>query len=390
MKSTFRSQLADDLHAASARWGDAIERHGTPVLLFDPGELRRSYCALSSALPRVDWHYAVKAQPHPEVVACLAEVGAYFDVASMNELHTVLGSGVHAARCLHSNPHRKRAEIVAAHRAGVRRFVVDSRSEVDKFVGIGASVELLVRVSTPNRHANIDLSRKFGAAPEEVELIVKHALAQGIPVVGLSVHTGSQNESPHSYAEAVRLCLTIIDTVSEAIGVTMTVLDFGGGFPVPYLDEVPVVEEFAAAIDDAMGDRWQNLTVLAEPGRIVVASSMTLVSSVVGISQRDGVPWIHLDDGLYGSYSNVLTEHITPPILSGSEVFARDGVADRLMVPTTIAGPTCDSLDVIAVGHPMPAMSVGDLVISPMMGAYTSATATDFNGMPRTPVVRIS
>ncbi len=126
--------------------------------------------------------------------------------------------------------------------------------------------------------------------------------------------------------------------------------------------------------------------MLAEPGRFVVADCMTLLTSVVGTAARAGATWHYLDDGLYGSYSNVMTEDVHPPILALSEL---DGVDDQNppLEAVTLASPTCDSVDVVAVDYPMPTLAVGDVVVSPMMGAYTSVTASRFNGIPATPIV---
>jgi ornithine decarboxylase len=111
---------------------------------------------------------------------------------------------------------------------------------------------------------------------------------------------------------------------------------------------------------------------------------MTLLTSVVGTAERDGQVWHYLDDGVYGSYSNVMTEDVHPPILALREL-TEDGASD--FEQTTLAGPTCDSADVVARDYPMPALEVGDLLVSPMMGAYTAVTSSRFNGIPATPVV---
>ncbi|WNG90434.1 hypothetical protein C6A87_022560 [Mycobacterium sp. ITM-2016-00317] len=132
-----------------------------------------------------------------------------------------------------------------------------------------------------------------------------------------------------------------------------------------------------------LGDRRGQFELLAEPGRFLAADCMTLLTSVVGSAVRDGQLWHYLDDGLYGSYSNVMTEDVHPPVLAVGELTG----ADPVLEPVTLAGPTCDSADVIARGYPMPALGVGDLLISPMMGAYTSVTASRFNGIGPTPVV---
>ncbi|WP_024447975.1 hypothetical protein [Mycolicibacterium iranicum] len=159
-------------------------------------------------------------------------------------------------------------------------------------------------------------------------------------------------------------------------------IDIGGGFPVGYRECAPPVGEVGEIVSDVLGTSHE-FTLLAEPGRLLAADCMTLLTSVVGTAVRDGQVWHYLDDGLYGSYSNVMTEDVHPAILALSELSVPDASFDLV----TLAGPTCDSADVIARDYPMPDLAVGDLVISPSMGAYTSVTASPFNGIAPTPIV---
>ena len=125
--------------------------------------------------------------------------------------------------------------------------------------------------------------------------------------------------------------------------------------------------------------------IIAEPGRILAAEAMTLVTSVVGVSERGDGRWYYLDDGVYGSYSNVLAEDVHPLIFSERELNGDDTDAATHRW-ATLAGPTCDSTDVIAREVLLPDLAVGDLLVSPAMGAYTSVTATRFNGRDVTPI----
>ena len=162
------------------------------------------------------------------------------------------------------------------------------------------------------------------------------------------------------------------------------VIDIGGGFPSPTANRCPPSTRSRDVIDAALGSARDDFTLLAEPGRFLAADCMTLLTSVVGTAERDGQVWHYLDDGLYGSYSNVMTEDVHPPILALSEL-TEDGASD--FEPVTLAGPTCDSADVSPATTRCPRPEVGDVVISPMMGAYTSVTSSRFNGIPATPVV---
>jgi ornithine decarboxylase len=170
--------------------------------------------------------------------------------------------------------------------------------------------------------------------------------------------------------------------VPLTIGSTATpdTLDIGGGFAVAYDAAVSPVEDVAAAIAPLLEPRTDELEILAEPGRFLVAEAMTLLTSVVGVAERSDGRWYYLDDGVYGSYSNVVGEDAHPlvfPIRADEPETARWA---------TLGGPTCDSADVIAREVLLPDLSPGDLLVSPVMGAYTAVTASRFNGRAETPI----
>jgi ornithine decarboxylase len=361
----------------------AIALHGTPVLLLDPESVRRQYRRLSTALPFVRFHFAVKALAHEEVLAALADEGCGFDVATGEEL--ALLEGVEPDRIIHTHPIKKASEIAEALDRGVRTFVIDNEVELEKFAGAPADVRLLVRLAYRSPHAKSDLSTKFGVGAFEAEHLVARARERGIPVGGFSFHVGSQLDDPARFAAAITETLALMDRLESSLGVRFDTLDIGGGFPVGYDAAVTPLEDLAAIIRPLLEPRAGRLRILAEPGRVMVAESMTLVTSVVGIAERSDGRWYYLDDGLYGAYSNVLTEDVHPLIFAASEIAGRDTDAATHRW-ATLAGPTCDSTDVIAREALLPDLAVGDLLVSPAMGAYTVVTATRFNGRSVTPI----
>jgi ornithine decarboxylase len=378
-----RSQLRDELRDRGRRWSELARTHGTPVLILEPHLVARRFAELRAALPGFGLHYAVKALPHPIVLSTIAICGGGFDVATRGEIEVLQQLGLPLHRCIHTNPIKKPADIDHAYAAGVRTFVVENPCEAEKFTDRPDDVELLVRLAFRNPGAKSDLSTKFGVEPADAELMVKHVLATGVRFAGFSFHVGSQGDSAEPYRHALRQTLELATHLQHSLGVPTRVIDIGGGFPVSYRDAAPTVGEIGAAVDDVLGDRRGQFELLAEPGRFLAADCMTLLTSVVGSAERDGQLWHYLDDGLYGSYSNVMTEDVHPPILAVAELTD----AEPALEPVTLAGPTCDSADVIARRYPMPALGTGDLLISPMMGAYTSVTASRFNGIAPTPVV---
>lgn len=354
----------------------ALRTTGTPLLVLEPAVIADRYRQLRHALPSVRFHYAVKALAHEAAVQAVAGEGGWFDVASTGELELVQRCGIGGDRIIHTHPVKSRRTIDEALAGGVRTFVVDTAGELAKFRPVDGA-RLLVRLAYPNAAAVSDLSTKFGIDPGKAAALVRHGVTGGLNIAGFSFHVGSQLDDVRPWERAVRSTLALIDDLA-AEGIVLRVLDIGGGLPAPYDGTVIGATDLARVLDPLLAGR--RLEVLAEPGRAVVAEAMTLISAVVGVDERQDVRWCHLDDGVYGSWSNVMFERLTPPVVP---VPRRAAPAVR----TTLAGPTCDSVDVVLRDRMMPPLEVGDLVVSPLMGAYTAVSATTFNGLAPTPIL---
>ena len=354
-------------------------RFGSPLLVVDCEQVRRQYRALREALPGVDLHYALKPLPHASVVATLSDEGAFFDLATTGEVELVKAQGIAPERCIHTHPIKRDSDIRDALRFGVTTFVVDNPDEIRKFVRYRKRAELLLRVCFRSPTAVCDLSKKFGCEPGAVLGLIETARRLGVRVRGLSFHVGSQATDPSKYIEAIHACTNLIAEALLAGLPSLDVLDIGGGFPVQYTDAVMPIGEFCAPIRAALAKVPKHVRVIAEPGRFIAAPAAIAVSTVMGKAKRDGRWWYYLDDGLYGSYSGQLFDHAKYPVAAlrdGGELFA-----------SVLAGPTCDSIDVIDDNISLPELEVGDLVVGRMMGAYTWASATDFNFFKRARVV---
>ncbi|MCX5045204.1 type III PLP-dependent enzyme [Aldersonia sp. NBC_00410] len=385
MNARRRSQLRNALRAQGGQWRDLVAEHGTPLLVLDPHRVAVQYSLLTEHLRGFRLHYAVKALPHPAVLTVLAACGSSFDVATAAEVDLVAALGVPMSRCIYTHPVKKPADISYAYGRGIRTFVVDNQIEAQKFVGRESDIRILVRLAFPNPSAKSDLSTKFGAELGEAELLVKHVATAGVRFEGFSFHVGSQGCALEPFRRAIGSTLELSKHVERTLGLTASTIDIGGGFPVSYRADARPIGAIADVVDEALGSDRRKHTLLAEPGRFIVADCMSLLTSVVGSAMRAGRQWHYLDDGVYGSYSNVMAEDVHPPILALSEL--EDDGRSAVMEPMTLAGPTCDSADVVARDYPMPTLGVGDVVVSPMMGAYTSVTSSRFNGIPPTPIV---
>lgn len=359
-----------------------VARYGTPLLVLDPARVARQYRALRRALPDVRPCYAVKALSHEAALRAVRDEGGFFDVASPGEVALVQALGVAPERCIYTRPVKKPADVAAAVRAGIATFVFDTERELDKFAGLEDRVELLLRLQYRTPDALIDLSYKYGARPDEALDLVRAARRRGLRVSGLSFHPGSQLASVEPLLRDIQHAAMLVDCLAD-VGVHLDVLDIGGGLPVPYDTAVPHLDGFVPAIEEEIGALTRRgIQVISEPGRFVAAPTMVAVAGVVGVARRGGQPWYYLDDGLCGSFSNVLCDHVRPTIHAYAE---SHGECDT--VPRVLAGPTCDGTDVITTSAMLPALDVGDLVVAPFMGAYTSVTASEFNGLPKATVV---
>src|SRR5580700_1937378 len=355
-------------------------RYGSPLLVIDAERVRRQYRRLTAALPGVDLHYALKPLPHSSLITTLMGEGAFFDLATNGEVELVRRLGVDPKRCIHTHPIKRDSDIRTALNFGVTRFVIDNPDELRKFVQFRSRSSVLIRVSFRSPDAQVDLSRKFGCDPEAVEDLFRLAADLRIKIDGLSFHTGSQNADSAMTVRAIEVCRGLLQSAAAA-GHPVHILDIGGGFPVQYLKPAPSIEEFCAPINASLKTLPSDVRLIAEPGRYISAPAAIAVASVMGRALRDGRWWYYLDDGLYGSYSGQMYDHSVFPV----EALAADGPT----YPSVLAGPTCDSIDVIRENIELPKLEQGDLVIGRVMGAYTWASASEFNFFPRATVLAL-
>jgi ornithine decarboxylase len=385
MKELFRAEIVREVASYVQRipLRSLLDAHGSPLLLLDREKVRAQYQALQTALPMVQHHFAIKALRDPVAIAAVDECGGYFDVMTNSDVDMIRAGGISPERCVHTNPIKKPEDITHGLTAGIRTFVVDNPAEIDKFSAYSDEVQLLIRLSFRNPDAKSDLSYKFGVPPAEADQLVRYALAKNLQVAGFSLHVGSQIHATQAYVHAINETITLIDEIERTHRIRFEVLNIGGGFPVDYVEPMPSLKEIAQAISPLLGSLAQRFKILSEPGRFVAASAMTLITQVVGKSIREGRPWYYVDDGLYGSYSNVMFENVTPPIIALKEL---DDNWTHTLSSAVLAGPTCDSVDVITTDCLLPSLEIGDFLVSPMMGAYTTVSSTEYNGIERTPI----
>jgi ornithine decarboxylase len=363
-------------------------REDGPVLVVDLDVVRDNYAKFARALPDTRVFYAVKANPEPAVLKLLAELGSCFDTASVVEIQLALDAGATPERISFGNTIKKERDIARALELGVRLFAVDCEAEVEKIARATAltgaeDVKVFCRILCDCVGAEWPLSRKFGCAPEMAVDVLEHAHRLGLEAYGVSFHVGSQQRNTESWDVALASASMIFRACAER-GIHLSMVNLGGGFPTKYLKSVPAVEAYGESIFRALSKHFGNRLpeTIIEPGRGMVGNAGIIESEVVLVSKKsrdeDEVRWVYLDIGKFGGLAETMDESIRYPIRTGRD--------DDHMAPCVLAGPTCDSADVLYEKEPylLPvSLEIGDKVLIEGTGAYTTTySAVAFNGFP--------
>jgi ornithine decarboxylase len=353
----------------------------TPVLLVDLEIVRSRYLTLQELLPATHIYYAVKANPMPEVLTLLNDLGSNFDIASRYELDLLLQLGVRPERISFGNTIKKRRDIAYAREHGVDLFVSDSMEDVINISELAPGARVFFRIFTQGTGSDWPLTRKFGAHPSRIVSIIAESAKRALVPFGISFHVGSQQRDIGAWDDALATSKAVFDELA-ADGIHLQMINLGGGFPSEYLHPTLRIEEYAGALRRFLNHRFgdQMPMVLCEPGRYMVGDAGVLVSEVVLIAQKvqHGLyRWVYLDVGTFGGLIETIGEAIKYPLC-----FDADGTPE----PVIIAGPTCDSMDVLYEDfkYEMPSgAKPGDRVYFYSTGAYTyTYSSAAFNGFP--------
>lgn len=366
-------------------------KHGTPLVVVDHDEIRRNYAEFRRHLPKVQCYYAVKANSDPAIVRTLYRAGASFDVASMPEFMTVYENIRHLPaqqrqdfiwdKIIYANPVKPKETLVALDR--YKPLVTfDNRTELEKIRRWAPHAGVVVRLAVANTGSQCELSNKFGCSTGEAADLVLAAFQMGLVCEGVSFHVGSQCTNFQNFVQALNAAAAVIREVRERGGHEIKILDIGGGFPAPYNTHVKPFRELARVINAEINRLFdRNMQIIAEPGRFLVATAATAIARVVGKAVREGKRCYYINDSVYHTYSGIIFDHCQYPL----QAFKR-GKADVCAV----FGQTCDGLDVISQSALLPELEVDDLVYAERIGAYSTASATFFNGFPPAKVVHVN
>lgn len=377
-------------------------KNGTPMFVVDHEVLRQNFKEFREKLPDVQLYFAVKANSNSEIIKTMFNLGSSFDVASIYEFKLVYEHIKNFSekqrqdfiwdKIIYANT-IKPAKVLAKLNPYKILVTFDNIEELKKIKQHAPDVGLVLRIRVPNTGSMVELSSKFGAHPGEAVDLIAEAINLGLGVEGISFHVGSQCNNFDNYIQALNISSSIFKEASlrnleigfvNSEGKRIKVLDIGGGFPVRYTPDAKSFTVLAKKLNTEIKRLFgkDDIQVIAEPGRFMVATACTLVTKIIGKSIRDGKTCYYLDDGVYHTFSGQVYDHQHYPLHSFKE--------GDLKICATF-GPTCDAFDTISLADELPEdLQIDDLLYAENIGAYTLASATDFNGFPVAKVVNIN
>ena len=378
------------------------QEHGTPVFIIDHEKIRENYREFREKLPDVQAYFAVKANSNPEIIKTMYDMGASFDVASLPEFMLVHENIKHLSekeqedfiwnKIIYANT-IKPADVLARLNNYKILVTFDNIEELKKIKKHSPDVGLILRIRVPNTGSMVELSSKFGAHPGEAVDLIAQAFDMGLGVEGISFHVGSQCNNFDNYSQALNFASSIFKEAelrNYHIGFTgkenkkRKILDIGGGFPVKYTPDVKSFADLSEKLNSEIKRLFpkDDIQVIAEPGRFIVATACTLVTKIIGKAIRDGKTCYYLNDGVYHTFSGQVFDHQHYPLHS-----FKDG--EKKVCATF--GPTCDAFDTISLADELPEdLQIDDLLYAENIGAYTIASTTYFNGFPPPKVVHLN
>lgn len=358
----------------------------TPCVVINLKTIKKNYQKLRENFPYADVFYAIKANPHEEIITMLNEMGSYFDIASRYELDKVMRLGVSPDRVSYGNTIKKAKDIAYFYEKGVRMFATDSKDDLKNIAQFAPGSRVYVRILVENTtSADWPLSRKFGCHPDMAYDLCIQARDSGLIPYGISFHVGSQQRDIGQWNDAIAKTKYLMGSLEEEEDIKLEMVNMGGGFPASYVTPANDLSEYASEInrylEDDFGD--ERPRIILEPGRSLVGDSGILVTEVVTISRKNNTAlfrWVYLDTGLFNGLIETLNESLKYPIITDKD----EGC--KKWGEVVLAGPTCDSMDIMYEDYKysLPTnLKPGDRVYFLTTGAYTSSYASvEFNGFP--------
>ncbi len=379
MSQTLSSTIQKSYRPSAPAVDRFIDYRG-PELVIDLNAVTTQVTAFQQALPQVQPHYAVKANPHPAVLRHLHALGAKFEIASEGELKLLKEIGVSGQDIIFSNPIKTPSSIRAAAEYGIEWFAVDCLEELISLEQNAPNGFYELRLPTDGQGSVWPLSTKFGTTEDTLAPMLAYAAQRELNLAGVTFHVGSQCTQAESWVTAIEYAKRVLSQMRE-LGLKPRLLNIGGGFPTQVNDAIPSIGKLAQTLGPALANLPPDLHLVAEPGRFMVGSAGTLHCQVINTTERHGQRWAYLDCGYY----NGLIE------MSSHFGFQLQSQRQGPLADWVIAGPTCDSIDTFDPLYQLPQNTVaGDHLSIANVGAYSNACACDFNGfdVPRLRIIQ--
>ncbi|MFP3294241.1 MAG: type III PLP-dependent enzyme [Hydrogenobaculum sp.] len=354
---------------------DVLKSVKTPTLVINLDRIKERFIELQEALKEAKIYYAVKANDHQEILALLNDLGSGYEVASSWELEKVLRLGVDGSRIISSNPVKPLDFIDYAYKSGIKAFSIDSYKEIDKLKKIAPRSRVYVRLIVPNEGSDWPLTNKFGVDVDTALDILEYAKYQGLVPYGITFHVGSQCNNLRNWFIGIKKAWELWEKAIYK-DIKLTMLNLGGGIPVNYQYESLSIRDIGSYIEALLQKYFliKPMEIQIEPGRGLVGDAGVLVSSVIGKTTKyingEESYWIYLDTGVFNGLAEVL----------GGISYPMYAEQKGEIKPYTIAGVSCDSMDIISNFTYLPDVDVGDRIYIMATGAYTTVYAANFNG----------
>ncbi len=366
------------------------KKYGTPLLVIDHARIRDKYAQFRKHLPRIGVYYAIKANPEPDIIKTLHALNSGFDVASQEEFEMVMAAVPRSV--LKKKIDFVYNDVILANTIKpvetLKKMIpyrtlmtFDNLDELKKIKKYCPNAGLIIRLRVPNIGSVVELSSKFGIEPSQAMPLIDAAIGMGVDVEGISFHVGSQCLNIENYMNAFNAASELLRS-ARSKGYNVRLINIGGGFPANYEGVDVSFPAFAKKLSQEIDRLFsKEIEIVAEPGRYLVAESAKLVVKIIGKAYRDGKTFYYINDGVYNTLSGVIFDHC---------VYHFHAFKGGKASTSAVVGPTCDALDTVSLSENLPDMEIGDLLYVNDIGAYSSASATNFNGFAKAKIVHIN
>lgn len=355
------------------------KKYPTPSLLFSLDRVRRNYREIKQSINNVEVFYAVKANDHPKILETLDKEGSSFEISSANELKLLLKLKIPPSKIICLNPIKSPDFLAEMHKKKIEIMAFDSVDEIDKIAKYAPQSKVVLRITVNNEGSDWPLTKKFGVDAAEAVPLMKYAKKHNIQPIGVTFHVGSQCLNKNNWSSALYVCDDIWKQ-AKAAGIELSYLSLGGGIPIKHTKEIPTISDIGTVVNRILSSNFCNgdtkARITIEPGRGLVGDAAIMVTSVVGKAKRGSEDWVYIDVGVF----NGLMETIENFVYDLKT--ARYGKKKNV----TIAGPSCDSVDIPFQNIQLPDVKIGNRIYIINAGAYTTVYGANFNGfeVPKT------